>query len=210
MAAHSVEAAPQMYARLAGALYLVIIVLGGFSEGYVANQLLVAGDAAATAQRILADPALWQLSVLANVVVVVCAVPLLWLEYLLLRPVSRQLVLLALLLNLVSLAVEAVSKLFLLLVLPTLAGTDYRAAFGLPQQVLLANLELKAHDISFNLALVFFGFTCLVNGYLIFRSGYLPKVVGVLLQVAGACYLERFSGWCTVQALFFWGESLFS
>lgn len=98
---------PPVYARLGGVLYLIIIVLGGFSEGYVASQLIVAGDAAATAHRIPLNAGLWQLSVLANVVVVLCAVPLLWLEYLLLRPVSRPLVLLALLLNVVSLALEA-------------------------------------------------------------------------------------------------------
>lgn len=167
----------------------MIIVFGGFAEGFVSGKLLVACDTAATARNILAAPTLWQLGVLANTVVVVCALPLLWIEYLLLRPVSRHLVLLALLLNLVSLAVEAVSKLFLLLVLPTLTNTEYRAAFGPAQQAVLVNLELRAHDIAFNIALVFFGLTCLVNGYLIFRSGYLPKAVGILLQLAGACYL---------------------
>ncbi|WP_223651695.1 DUF4386 domain-containing protein [Hymenobacter psoromatis] len=189
MTTRSIETSPQLYARLGGALYLVIIIFGGFAEGFVTGKLLVAGNAAATARNILAAPALWQLGVVANTLVVVCALPLLWIEYLLLRPVSKNLVLLALFLNLASLAVEAVSKVFLLLVLPTLANAGYRAAFGPAQLAMLANLELRAHDIAFNIALVFFGFTCLVNGYLIFRSGYLPKTVGVLMQVAGACYL---------------------
>ena len=86
--------------------------------------------------------------------------------------------LLALFSNLISLAVEAVSKVFLLLVLPTLESAQYPQAFG-PQPVpMLANL-----------ALLFFGGTCLVNGYLIFKAGYLPKVLGILMQAVGACCL---------------------
>ncbi|SFQ35621.1 DUF4386 domain-containing protein [Hymenobacter arizonensis] len=189
MATRTIENSPLVYARIGGALYLVIILFGLFAEGFVTNKLLVSGDAAATARNILAAPGLWRLSVAGNVLVVVCAVPLLWIEYLLLRPVSKSLVLLAVLFNLVSLGVEAISKVFLLLVLPTLESAQYAQAFGARQVPMLANFSLKAHDISFDIALVFFGFTCLVNGYLIFKSGYLPKVVGILMQVAGGCYL---------------------
>jgi hypothetical protein len=120
---------------------------------------------------------------------VICAVPLLWIEYLLLRPVSKQLVLLAVLFNLVSLAVEAISKLFLLVVMPTLESADFLRAFDPQQLQILANLALRSHDIAFNIALIFFGFTCLVYGYLIIKSGYLPKFVGILMQIAGLSYL---------------------
>ena len=185
----SIDHFPQRYARLGGALYLAIIVLGAFAEGFVSNKLIVSGDAAATAANILASPELWRLSVAGNFMVVLCAVPLLWIEYLLLRPVSRQLVVLAVLLNLVSLAVEAISKLFLLIVLPTLQSADYLKAFDPHQLQTLANLALSSHDIAFNIALIFFGFTCLVNGYLIFKSRYLPKLVGILMQIAGVSYL---------------------
>jgi Domain of unknown function (DUF4386) len=189
MANHTVEDFPQRYARIGGALYLAIIVLGAFAEGFVANKLVVSGDAAATAHNILASPGLWQLSVAGDLIVVLCAVPLLWIEYLLLKPVSKQWVLLAVLFNLVSLAVEAMSKLFLIVVVPTLGSTDFLKAFEPQQLQVLANLALRSHDVAFNLALIFFGFTCLVNGYLIFRSGYLPKFVGVLMQIAGLSYL---------------------
>ena len=189
MANKTVEDSPQQYARMGGALYLAIIVLGAFAEGFVANKLVVAGDAATTAANILASPALWRLSVAGDLIVVLCAVPLLWIEYLLLRPVSKQLVLLAVLFNLASLAVEAISKVFLLVVMPTLGSADYSKAFDQHQLQILANLALSSHDVAFNIALIFFGFTCIVNGYLIFRSGYLPKFVGVLMQIAGLSYL---------------------
>lgn len=184
------DIAPWRYARLGGALYLIIILCGAFAEGLVMDKLVVSGNAVATAHNILAAPSLWRLGVAANVLVVLCAVPLLWIEYQLLAPVSKGLAQLSLLFNGVSLAVEAVSKVFLLLVMPILASPAALpddAGFG--QLALLANLALKSHDITFNIALLFFGFTCLVNGHLIFRSGYLPRFLGVLLQIAGIGYL---------------------
>lgn len=184
----SIETSPQVYARTGGALYLAIIVFGGFSEGYVASQLLT-GDAARTAHNILAAPQLWQLGVAADFLVVLLAVPLLWIEYLLLRPVSRQWALLALLFNGVSLAVEAISKLFLLAVVPTLTHAGAMQAFSPSQAQVLADLALRSHDIAFNIALIFFGCTCILNGWLIGRSRYLPRFVGALMQLAGLAYL---------------------
>lgn len=185
----TVEASPQAYARIGGLLYLIIIVCGAFAEGFVTNSLVAPGDAATTAHNIMAAPALWSLGVAGDFIVVLCAVPLLWIEYLLLRPVSKQLVLLAVAFNVVSLAVEAISKLFLLLVMPILASADYSKSFEPQQLQMLANLALKSHDVAFNIALIFFGCTCLVNGYLIFKSGYLPRFIGVLMQIAGLSYL---------------------
>lgn len=189
MASRNVEDSPQRYARTGGALYLAIIIFGGFAEGFVANKLVVPGNAAITAHNILASPQLWRLSVAGDLIVVICAVPLLWIEYLLLRPVSKEVVLLAVLFNLVSLAVEAISKLFLLLLMPILTNADYLRAFEPQQLQILGSLALKSHEIAFNIALIFFGFTCLLNGYLIFRSGYLPNFIGMLMQLAGLCYL---------------------
>jgi Domain of unknown function (DUF4386) len=91
--------------------------------------------------------------------------------------------------NLVSLAVESISKLFLLVVMPTLKSAEFLTAFNPKQMQIRANLSLRSHDVAFNIALIFFGFTCLVNGYMIFRSGYLPKFVGILMQLAGLSYL---------------------
>ena len=189
MAQKTIAAAPQVYARTAGALYLAVILLGFFAEGFVRNTLVVPGDTAASAQQILASPTLWNLGIAANLMVVLCAIPLLWIEYQLLRPVNKHLVLLAVLFNLVSFALESVSKLFLLLVLPILSTADYLKAFDPAQLQALANLALKSHDIAFNIALILFGCTCLVNGFMIFRSGYFPKLVGILMQLAGMSYL---------------------
>jgi len=184
-----VEFSPQRYARLGGAMYLAIILLGAFAEGFVTNKLVVSGDAAATAHNILASMSLWRLGIASDLIVVLLAVPLLWVEYLLLRPVSRHLVLLAVMFNVLSLALEAISKLFFLIVEPTLTHREFLDAFTPAQLQVLADLALKSHDIAFNIALIFFGFTCLLHGYLIFRSGFLPRTVGVLMQLAGLSYV---------------------
>jgi Domain of unknown function (DUF4386) len=201
MTFRSIEDSPQVYARAAGALYLTVIVLGAFAEGMITNTLIVPGDATATAHNIMASPGLWRLGVASNLLVVICAIPQLWIEYLLLRPVSKGLVLLAVLFNLVSLAVESVSKLFLLLVMPILGNAGYLQSFGPRQIHVLADIAFKSHGIAFNIALLFFGFTCLVYGYLIRRSDYFPKTIGVLMQLAGLSYLTACSATLFAPAL---------
>jgi hypothetical protein len=178
---------PQVYARLGGVLYLAVILLGAFSEGFAVNTLIVPADAGATAHNILASRGLWSLAVAADLVVPIIAVVGVWISYELLRPVSKSLVLLDVFLTLVALAVEAVSKLFLLLVLPILGTANDLVEHR--QREVLVNLALKAHGISFDISLIFFGCGCLVEGYLLYKSGYFPKFIGVLLQIAGGCYL---------------------
>ena len=185
----AIAASPQLYARIGGLIYLVTIVFGAFAEGYVMNTLVAPGDAAATAHNIMASPGLWNVAVAGDLIVPVIAVAGVWISYVLLSPVSKILILLDVFFTLVSLAVEAVSKLFLLLVLPILSTTSDPRAFEPRQLEILAHLALKSHDFVFNIALIFFGCGCLVEGYLLFKSGYFPKFIGILMQLAGLCYL---------------------
>jgi Domain of unknown function (DUF4386) len=185
----TVATSPQVYARTGGVLYLVTIVFGAFAEGFVMNKLVAPGDAVRTAHNIIASRGLWNVAVAGDLIVPIIAVAGVWISYVLLSPVSKSLILLDVFFTLVSLAVEAVSKLFLLLVLPILSTTGYLQAFEPRQLEILANLALRSHDIVFNIALIFFGCACLVEGYLIYKSGYFPKFIGILMQLAGLCYL---------------------
>jgi hypothetical protein len=185
----TIATSPQVYARTGGVLYLVTIVFGAFSEGFVMNKLVAPGDAATTAHNIIASRGLWSVAVAADFIMPIIAVAGVWISYVLLSPVSKSLILLDVFFALVSLAVEAVSKLFLLLVLPILSTTSYLQAFEPRQLEILANLALKSHAFVFNIALIFFGCACLVEGYLIYKSGYFPKFIGILMQLAGFCYL---------------------
>jgi hypothetical protein len=186
---HPVEASPQVLARIGGVLYLIIIVLGTFNEAYVRGRILVSGDAAATAANIRSMESLWRFGIAAEFFMLLCAIALTLIFYVLLRPVSRDLALLAVFFNLVSIAVEASVQLYLLGALFPLGSADYLKAFKPEQLYALASLSVRSHGYGFGVALIFFGCVCLLLGYLIFKSGYLPKAVGVLMQIAGLSYL---------------------
>ena len=185
----AIETSPQIYARTAGAIYLLVILFGGYSEGVVTNALIVSGDPAATAHNITAHAKLWNLSNLGNLIVPMIGTVQMVIEYLLLRPVSKPLALMFLLLNAVSLAVEAVSKLFLLMVAPILNRANGPSNFTPAQIYDLAAIALNAHNLAFHITLIFFGVAILIGGYLIFKSGYLPRLIGLLMGLAGTCYL---------------------
>lgn len=191
MTGRAVETSPQVYARIGGALYLILILAGMFGVIFVRDKLIVSGDATATANNIIASPLLWRIGIAADLIMHVCDVPLMLVFYVLLRPVNRNLALLAVLFNLVQTAVLVANKLNLLAALFLLGSADYLKAFDPHQLHALSYLSLKLHDYGFGVGLIFFGCECLVVGYLIFRSGYLPRTIGVLMQIAGLCYLTN-------------------
>src|SRR6266849_2076986 len=100
MTSHTVETSPQTLARLGGVLYLIIIVAGLIGELFIRDKLVVSGDVTATANNIMASQLLWRISVAGDLIVLVCAVPLALIFYVLLRPVSKNLALLAVFFNL--------------------------------------------------------------------------------------------------------------
>ncbi len=191
MTDRTVETSPQLYARIGGVLYLIIIVIGLFDEAFVRSRIIVSGDAAATAANISSLESLWRFGIAAEFFLLICAVALTLIFFLLLRPVSRELALLVVFFNLVSLAVEAAVQMYLLGALFPLGKADYLRAFEPHQLNALASLSVKLHSYGFGVALIFFGCACLILGYLIFRSGFLPKAVGVLMQIAGLSYLTH-------------------
>jgi hypothetical protein len=191
MTDHTVETSPQIYARIGGWLYLFIIVAGTFGELFVRDKLRVSGDATATANNITASQLLWRISIAGELTMLVCSVALALIFYVLLRPVSKNLALLAVFFNLVELAIDAANKLNLFAALFFLGSADYLKAFEPHQLHALAYLALKSHDYGFGISLVFFGFVCLILGYLLFRSGYFPKTLGVLMTIAGLSYLKN-------------------
>ncbi len=188
---HGVQTSPQIYARIGGVLYLIIIVGGLFGEAFIRNRLIVLGDATATAANIRTMESLWRFGIAAEFFMLTCTVCLALIFFVLLRPVSRDLALLAVFFNLVSVAVEAVNEQQLLAVLFPLGSAEYLKAFPPEQLYAMTSLSLKSYSYGFGISLIFFGCECVVLGYLIFRSGYFPKAVGVLMLLAGLCYLTN-------------------
>jgi hypothetical protein len=191
MTDRTVNTSPQTYARIGGVLYLIIIVVGIFGQAFVRDRLIVSGDAQATAANIRSLESLWRFGIAAELFMLTCAVTLAWILFVLLRPVSRDLALLATFFNLVSIALEAAIQLNLLAALFPLGNAGYLRAFAPEQLYAMTSLSVKLHSYGFGVSLIFFGCVCLVWGVLIFRSGYLPKALGVLMQIAGWSYLTN-------------------
>lgn len=183
------ELDPKTYARIGGILYLVIIAAGLFGEVGVRQRLVVSGNPAVTAANVLASEGLWRLGVAGDLLMHVCDIPLMLIFYVLLKPVSKYLALLAVLFTLAQTASLIAFKLNPLIALFFLGDARYLDSFAPAQRQALMYVFIKADEYGFGVGLIFFGCSCLVLGYLIWRSSYLPRTIGALMQVGGVCYL---------------------
>ncbi len=184
-------ASVQTYARIAGVLFLLSFVAGGFGEAYVPSKLIVSADATATAENIKALDSLFRMGFTGYLVEAVCDIALTLVLYVLLRPVRKDLALLAAFFGLVGTAVFGVAELFYFAASHILGGADYLKTFSPDQLNTLALLSLKLFGYGGGIFLVFFGVAWVLRGYLIFRSGYLPKFLGVLLTLGGLAFVAR-------------------
>ena len=173
----------------AGILYLIIIASGIFAFFIVRASLIVPGDAAATADNIVASEGLFRVSIAADLIMIISDVALALAFYVLLRPVSHALSLLAAFFRLVQATILGINLLNLFMALLLLSGAEYLAAAGAELLQAQAMTFLVAHGIGYSIGLVFFGVSILILGYLIIRSGYIPKILGILLMIAAAGYL---------------------
>ncbi|MBV8197104.1 MAG: DUF4386 domain-containing protein [Candidatus Eremiobacteraeota bacterium] len=183
------DGSPRFKARVAGAFYLLTVLTGLFAEIFVRGSLIVSGDAAATARNILASQTLYRFGFAADLVGGAAYAVVTLLLYELLKPVSRTLSLLAAIFSIVGIAVGGAGALGHIAPLFILNGSHYLSAFNVAQLQALALLSLKMHAQTYLIALVFFGCYEVLLGYLIFRSTYLPRTLGVLVAVAGFAFL---------------------
>ncbi len=191
MADYTDETSPQVAARIGGVLYLIIIVLGIFAEVFVRERLMVNGDAAATARNILAREQLYRLGFVAGIIVCICGLPLTLIFYNFFKLVNRSLALLEVFFALVTISIESVSLLNHFAPLILLSGERYLSVFNTEQLQALGYMSLVSQAVGYNLSLAVFAFDCMISGYLIFRSTFLPRILGVLLAIAGLCYLTN-------------------
>ena len=183
------EVSPRLKARIAGGLYLIVIVGGFFAIGYVPAALVVPGDAAATAHNILAHELLYRFGLVVHMIILLINIPLTFILYDLFKVVNRRLSLLMVFFLLVGIAVEGANLLNQFAPLLLLGGGRYLSVFTTEQLQALAYMPLDPQAISYNIQQVFYAGYLLTAGYLVFRSTFLPQTVGVLLAVGGLCYL---------------------
>jgi len=187
------DTSPRVMARIAGVFYLLTILAGAFAQGFVSDRLVLFGDAGATATSILTHRALFQWGFALYLIGMMCQVTSTALFYLLLRPVSRSVSLLAAFVGLAGCTIKTMSRLFYIAPLSLLGSEQYLAVFTAEQVQALALLLLKVNDLGAGIALAFFGLFALLKGYLIVRSTFLPRILGVLSLLAGAGLLTFLS-----------------
>jgi hypothetical protein len=184
----------QRTARLVGALILLIAILAPFSMIFVPSTLIVAGDAATTARNIMASEGLFRLGIAGDAVIFLLETVVVVLLYVLLKPVSKTLSLVAAFSRLAMTVIQGINLLTHLVVLLLLSGAGYMTVFAQDQLNALGLLFIDAHAGVVLIWGLFFALHLSVFGYLVYKSGYIPRFVGVLLMVASVCYLTQSFG----------------
>jgi hypothetical protein len=176
-------------ARITGALILIITVIAPFSMLYIPSTLVVPGDAAATASNVAASEGTFRLAIASDALVFLIEIVLVVLLYVLLKPLDNTLALIAAFARLAMTVVQGVNLLTYFTTLLLASGADYLTVFEPGQLDALVFLFLNLHE---QIALIwglFFSLHLLILGYLVYKSGYIPRLVGILLLVASLSYL---------------------
>jgi len=187
----SIDGSPRLKARVAGALYLLTILTGIFAPGLVSARLVVEGEAAATATNILAHKSLFAWGFTVYLIEMACQIATTGLLYDLLKP-GRTVSLLAAFLVLSGCIIKTFSRLFYIAPLFVLGDAHYLTAFNQGQLRAPSLLLLKVNDRGAGMALAFFGLYAVLTGYLIIRSTFLPRILGILSVIAGIGWLTFF------------------
>jgi hypothetical protein len=181
-------------AIVAGVGLLIMAILAPFAEFSVRQGLIVPGDAAITAGNIMADELLFRIAIYIYLIVAILDVVVAWALYVFLKPVNKSLSLLTAWFRVVYAAILAIVLLNFVIALQLLSGADYLTVFETGQLHAQMMLFLNAFDYGWQIGLAIFGLHLLLLGYLVYKSGYIPKILGVLLIIASFGYLIDSSG----------------
>jgi hypothetical protein len=187
------QTSPRVLARMTGLFFLLTILTGIFAQGLVSERLIISGDAAATAVNILTHRSLYTLGFSFYMIEMACQIVMTVLFYRLLRPVNKTVALLSMTLGLTGCIIKTFGRVFYLAPLFLLGNTGsahYLGVFSTEQVQALSLLLLNVNDRAAGMGLAFFGFSDAIQGYLIFKSTFLPRWLGVVSFIAAL-------GWMT-------------
>ena len=171
---------PRKIARIAGFLYIIFFIASIFA-GYFAS--FATGDTTAIVNKIIANEGLFSIGLISNLLSALFFLLAAWALYVLLKPVQSNIALLFLLLNSVGVAIQCLSVLNLFAALPLLSGAEYLNVFQGGQLQAQAMFFISLYNNGFIIAQLFFGAWLLPLGYLVYKSSFLPKLLGILLIV---------------------------
>jgi hypothetical protein len=174
--------------RIAGFLYLLVVPLGIFSLN-VSSRLIVPGDAAKTANNIMASESLFRLSIVSGLLASIVMILVVLFLYKLFKPVNSNMASLMVIFLLLAVPIAMLNEINDFAVLQLLNGADYLKVFTTEQLQALALLFLRLANCGGNIAYIFWGLWLIPLGYLVFKSSFLPRILGILLIVAGLGYI---------------------
>jgi hypothetical protein len=184
-----IAASPKRLARIAGGLYLIVAIFAAFSYNVASSAVYVAGDAAVTAQKVIANAGLVRAGVIADLVQATAWIFVAMLFYLLLRHVNENQARAMVVLVAIGAAIVYASNVFPIGALMVATGQSSVTAFGSAGSNALVLLLLDIHHYGIVNASIFYGLWLIPLGLLVFKSGMFPKAMGILLAVGGAVYL---------------------
>jgi Domain of unknown function (DUF4386) len=216
MTPRTAEPSPLRRARVAGFLYLSLGLFAPFTLLYVPSRLIVPGDAATTANNILANESLFRLGIVSALVTSIVNILVVLALYQLLKPVNKNMAWLMVIFLLVAIPIGMLNELNQLAILHLLHGPDHGTGFTAEQLQAQVSLFLNLHTDGLNIAGIFYGLWLIPMGYLVFTSGFLPRILGILLLIGGFGYLiQSFAALLfpdlnvNIVLLTDWGELLF-
>ena len=187
------ETSPRAKARITGGLYLVTIVAGIIAQGVISARIISSGNAATTATSILANRSLYGLGFTIYMIEMAAQIAMTALFYELLKPVSKSVALLSAVFGYVGCGVKIFARLFYFAPLLVLGGSSWFGGFSESQLESIALFLLQLNDQGAGIALAFFGFSTVLHGWLIMKSTFLPKWIGILSLVGGIGWLSFLS-----------------
>ena len=188
------EMSPRTKGKWAGAVYLLYVIAGVYAQAFVSDRLVVFSDAARTAANILANQSTYRLGFTVYLLEMAGQIATVVLFYQLLKPVSRTGAMLSAVFELTGCGIKIFSRLFYFAPLLVLGGgASYLSAFNKEQLDSISLLLLRINDNGAAIALAFFGFATVVQGWLIYKSGFLPRWLGVIEIIGGFGWLTFLS-----------------
>ncbi|HSZ86640.1 MAG TPA: DUF4386 domain-containing protein [Puia sp.] len=177
------------FSRISGLLYLIIIGVGLFAEVFVREAMSASHNSLTIANKIQASEMFYRLGFVADLINFICGLPVILFFWILFRPSHKYIITLAIFFVIISNAVFATNLLNQLHPLLIYGNANYLQAFQPNQLAVLSTMALRVQSQGYAIGLVFFGFYCIIIGYLIFKTNFIPKLLGILYALAGLSYI---------------------